>query len=253
MNQKAILGIDVGGTGIKGAIVDVESGQMLTEKIKIATPKPATPAAVTDTICQLIDHFNYKGIVGCGFPSVLVDGKVLTATNLDPAWIGMQLDELLEQKTGLSFTVINDADVAGVAEVNFGAAKHCDGSVIMITLGTGVGSGLLHNNKLLKNSELGFLQMRGGIAEIRVSNLARKKHALSWVAWGKRLRDYLNLLEQLFHPEIIVLGGGVCKKFDKFEEFTRINTPVVPAELENNAGCIGAAWYAYHHGDHKNK
>lgn len=251
MDQKAILGIDVGGTGIKGAIVDVETGLMLTEKIKIATPQPATPDAISDTICQLIDTFGYEGIVGCGFPSVLKSGKVITATNLDPSWIGMQLDELLQEKTGLPFTVINDADIAGVAEVNFGAAKDCNGTVIMITLGTGVGSGILHQKKLLKNSELGFLQLRGGIAEVRVSNLARKKYALSWVAWGKRLREYLLLLERLFHPEMIVLGGGVCKKFDKFEAFTQINTPVVPAELENNAGCIGAAWYAYYQGDHK--
>jgi len=245
MQQTQILGIDVGGTGIKGAIVDVVTGELLTEKRKIATPKPATPEAVSGVIMQMIDEFQYSGIIGCGFPSVLSKGKILTATNLDAAWIGTQLDQLLETTTQMPCIVINDADAAAVAEGSFGVARNCTGLVIMVTLGTGVGSGMLLNHELIPNSELGFLPLRGGVAELRISNSARKKFALSWVAWGKRLHDYLKLLEQLFHPEMIILGGGICKQFDKFESFTKIDTPVLPAELQNNAGCIGAAHYAY--------
>lgn len=244
MQQTHVLGIDVGGTGIKGAIVDVVTGELLTEKRKIATPKPATPDAVSEVIKQIIEEFKYSGLIGCGFPSVLEKGKVLTATNLDPAWIGLQLDQFLEEKTKMPFVVINDADVAAVAEGRFGAAKNCTGLVIMVTLGTGVGSGMLLNHELIPNSELGFLPIRGGIAELRISNAARKKYALSWISWGKRLHDYLKLVEQLFHPEMIILGGGICKQFEKFESFTKIDTPVIPAELQNNAGCIGAAYYA---------
>ena len=243
--QTHILGIDVGGTGIKGAIVDVLTGEMLTEKRKIATPKPATPQAVCEVIGQMIQEFEYKGPIGCGFPSVLKNSKVMTATNLDPSWIGVKLDELFQESLGNDFYVINDADVAGLAESYFGAAKQYHGLVIVVTLGTGVGSGMLFNHQLLPNSELGFLPIRGGIAEIRISNAARKKFNLTWLAWGKRLHEYLKLLEQLFHPEIIILGGGVCKEFEQFSMFTHIDTPVVPAELQNNAGCIGAALYAY--------
>jgi polyphosphate glucokinase len=244
MMNKSILGIDVGGTGMKSALIDVFTGEMLTEKVKYATPKPATPQAVVQVIKEMIDKAGYNGPVGCGFPSVLLNGKVMTATNLDSQWLGTDLASLFSDSTGLPFYVINDADVAGIAEVQFGAATHVTGLVVMITLGTGVGSGMLVNKTLIHNTELGFLPMKGGIAELRISNKMRKMHHLSWVAWGKRLNEFLKLVNTLFHPEMIILGGGVCKQFGKFERFTKIGVPVVPAALQNNAGCIGAAYYA---------
>jgi len=246
MWENGVLGIDVGGTGIKGAIVDVSTGELLTEKRKIATPKPATPEAVLSVITQMVEEFNYKGVIGCGFPSVLKNGVVCTATNLDPSWIGVKLDDFISNHLNVPVSVINDADVAALGEGRFGAARDINGLVIMVTLGTGVGSGMLLNGELIHNTELGFLPMRGGIAELRISNTARKKYHLSWIAWGKRLQDYLKLLDQLFHPNMIILGGGICKQFDKFDGFTKLDIPVVPAELQNNAGCVGAALYAYH-------
>lgn len=245
MWENGVLGIDVGGTGIKGAIIDVVTGALLTEKRKIATPKPATPEAILSVIKLMVDELGYHGIIGCGFPSVLKNGVVCTATNLDPSWIGVKLDDLIANHLGMQVSVINDADVAGLAEGRFGAAKDVSGLVITITLGTGVGSGMLLNGQLIHNTELGFLPTRGGIAETRISNVARKKYHLSWIAWGKRLQEYLKLLEQLFHPEMIVLGGGICKQFEKFESFTKLDIPVLPAELQNNAGCVGAALYAF--------
>ncbi len=245
MQSGGILGIDVGGTGIKAALVDTGSGILLTEKHKVLTPKPATPAAVSAVIRDIIDHFSYSGPVGCGFPSVIEKGIARTATNLDSAWIGTDISALFTRETGLPFTVLNDADAAGIAEVHFGAARASQGVVIMITVGTGVGSGLFTDRQLVPNTELGFLPLRGDIAERHISNAARKKQHLGWTTFGKRLNEYLLLVETLFHPELIVLGGGVCKQFDLFSGQLRLRkTEVRPATLLNNAGCIGAAWSA---------
>lgn len=244
-NPIVYLGIDVGGTGIKAALVDVQNGQLASEKLKILTPKPATPEAVLETIKQAIDHFDYAGPVGCGFPSVIKDGIVLTATNLDPSWINIHLEEFLSQNLGLPFYALNDADAAGLGEVNFGCAKGVEGLVVMITLGTGVGSGMYYRSELIPNTELGFLTIKGGIAEKRVSNSARVRGHLGWIVWAKRLNEYLNLIEKLFSPQLIVLGGGISKKYEMYNHILKIDTSLKPALLQNNAGCIGAALFAY--------
>jgi polyphosphate glucokinase len=242
--NKAYLGIDVGGTGIKAALIDVATGDLLTEKLRMLTPKPATPLAVAEVIKRAIEHFDYNGPVGCGFPSVIKNNHVRTATNLDSSWINLNIQSWFNEHCGQSFEVLNDADAAGLAELHFGAAKGCNGLVIMITIGTGVGSGMYFNGRLLQNTELGFLPVKGGIAETRISNRARVKGHLGWMVWGKRLNEYLQSLERLFSPEIIVLGGGVSKKFDLYSKFLQLDTPVVPAAMQNNSGCVGAAWYA---------
>jgi polyphosphate glucokinase len=244
-DQHTVLGIDVGGTGIKAALVDVRSGELLTEKLRILTPKPADPPSVANVIREAIHTLDYAGPVGCGFPSVIADNKVMTATNMDASWIQLDLANYLSKETGQPFYVLNDADAAGLGEVHFGAARGCQGLVIMITIGTGVGSGMFFEGKLIPNSEFGFLPIKGGIAEIRVSNRARVKGHLSWMVFGRRLQEYLQLIERLFRPEMIVLGGGVSKKFDLYKSFLNIDTPLLPAGLQNNAGCIGAAWFAY--------
>jgi polyphosphate glucokinase len=244
MEALPVLGVDVGGTGIKAALVDVLTGTLLTEKLKILTPRPATPDAIADTVVEMMSRFDYQGPVGCGFPSVIKNDLALTATNLDQAWLSTNVAELFSSRSGLPFYVLNDADAAGIAEANFGAAKGVEGLVITITIGTGVGSGMLLDAQLIENSELGFVPVKGGIAETRISNRARIKGHLGWMVWGRRLNDYLKLLETLFHPKMIVLGGGVSKKFETFSKYIQIETPVIPAHTQNNAGCIGAAWWA---------
>jgi len=226
---------------------------LLTEKLRILTPQPADPPSVVRVIREAMDTLGYRGPVGCGFPSVIAENKVMTATNMDAGWLQLNLADYLSEATGQPFYVLNDADAAGLGEVHFGAAKGCRGLVIMITIGTGVGSGMFFEGQLVPNSELGFLPIKGGIAEIRISNKARVKSHLSWMVFGRRLQEYLQLIERLFRPEMIILGGGVSKKFDLFKSYLAIDTPLLPAGLQNNAGCIGAAWYAHQQQKTQNK
>jgi len=243
-----ILGIDVGGTGIKGALVDAQTGKLTTERHRIPTPNPATPEAVANTIKQLVNHFNWKGIVGCGFPTPLQHGKCLTGGNLHKDWKGTQVNELFKAKTGNDFFIVNDADAAGLAEINFGAGKGVKGVVLMITLGTGIGSGLFLDGKLLPNTEFGHvLHKNGEIFEKYASDSARKRDGLSIKEWGKRLHKYFKHLNLLLSPDLIIIGGGASKKFDKFEAELNINVPIVSAEAENEAGIIGAAMAANFH------
>ena len=240
-----ILGIDIGGTGIKGALVDVETGKLTTEKHRIPTPKPATPEAVSNTILELINHFNWKGLVGCGFPTPLQHGKCLSGGNLHKDWKGTQVDELFKAKSGNEFSIVNDADAAGLAEINFGAGKNVKGVVIMITIGTGIGSGLFLDGKLLPNTEFGHvLHKNGDIFEKYASDSARKRNDLSLKDWGKRLHKYFKHINLLLSPDLIIIGGGASKKFDKFEAKIDVDVPIVPAEAENEAGIIGAAMAA---------
>ncbi|WP_299527246.1 polyphosphate--glucose phosphotransferase [uncultured Lutibacter sp.] len=237
-----ILGIDVGGTGIKGALVNIETGELTTEKHRIPTPKPATPEAVANTIQVLVNHFNWKGLVGCGFPTPLQHGKCLTGGNLHEDWQGIQVDTLFESKTGNDFSIVNDADAAGLAEINFGAGKNVKGTVIMITLGTGIGSGLFLDGKLLPNTEFGHvLHKNGEIFERYASDSARKRDDLSRKEWGKRLHKYFKHINLLVSPDLIIVGGGASKKFDKIEDQFDIDVDIVPAKAENEAGIIGAA------------
>ena len=240
-----ILGIDVGGTGIKGALVNIETGKLTSEKFRIPTPKTGTPKAVANTIKELVNHFNWKGLVGCGFPTPLQHGKCLTGGNLHKDWKGVQVDALFEAKTGNSFSIVNDADAAGLAELNFGAGKGVKGTVIMITLGTGIGSGLFLDGKLVPNTEFGHVLYKNGeIFEKYASDSARKRDDLSRKEWGKRLRKYFKHINLLVSPDLIIVGGGASKKFDKIEAKLDLDVKIVPAQAENEAGIIGAAMAA---------
>lgn len=237
-----VLGIDIGGTGIKGAIVNTKTGILTTERHRISTPRPATPKKVAKTIQKMINYFEWKGLVGCGFPTPLQHGKCLTGGNLHEDWKGTQVDTLFKEKTGNDFFIVNDADAAGLAEINFGAGKGVKGVVIMITLGTGIGSGVFLNGKLLPNTELGHvLHKNGEIFEKYAADSARKREQLSRKKWGDRLHEYFEHIELLLSPDLFIVGGGASKKLSKFEKRINIKTPIVAAEAENEAGIIGAA------------
>lgn len=239
-----ILGIDVGGSGIKGALVNIETGELTTERFRLPTPQPSKPQKVADTIQKVIDHFDYKGPVGCGFPTLVHHGKARLHSNLDPAWTGIQIDELFQKKTGLPFVIINDADAAGIAEMSFGAGKGQKGVVIMITVGTGLGSGFFVDGKLIPNFELGRLIYKDDLFEKYAADSVREAKELTWKKWGKRFNKYLNHIDMLFSPDLIIIGGGASKKLDRFEDQITIETPFVAAETMNEAGIIGAAMAA---------
>ncbi|MBG7629852.1 MAG: ROK family protein [Bacteroidetes bacterium] len=237
-----ILGIDVGGTGIKGAIVNTETGTLITERHRIPTPRPAAPEAVANTIQEMINHFNWKGLVGCGFPTPLQHGKCLSGGNLHENWKETSVNELFKNKTGNDFYVVNDADAAGLAEINFGAGKGKQGVVVMITIGTGIGSAIFLNGQLLPNTEFGHvLHENGKIFEKYAADSVRKSKDLSLKVWGKRLHEYFEHIELLLSPDLFIIGGGASKKLDKFESRINIKTPIVAAKSENEAGIIGAA------------
>jgi polyphosphate glucokinase len=236
-----ILGIDVGGSGIKGAMVDLEKGELTTERHRIDTPLPATPEAVAKTVKDLIDHFEWKGKVGCGFPAVVLDGVAQTASNIDDSWIGLNVAELFTQVCGNEFVVVNDADAAGLAEVKYGVGKGHEGLLLVLTVGTGIGSALIAKGHLVANTELGHLRFKGGIAEKFCSDAVRKLEGLSWEEWGGRFNEYLNHVYRLFYPNMIILGGGVSKKFERYSHLLDVPVEVQPAELLNQAGIVGAA------------
>lgn len=240
-----ILGIDVGGSGIKGAIVDVESGKLITERFRLPTPQPSRPGKVAETIKAIVDHFDYKGPVGCGFPTLVHHGMARLHSNLHPDWVGVQIETLFKKHTGLPFIVINDADAAGVAEMSHGAGKGKDGVVIMITIGTGLGSGFFVNGELVPNFELGrLLYKKNTLFETYAADSARTRDELSWGDWGKRFNKFIQHIDMLFSPDLIILGGGASKKMDRFKDKLKIDTPVVAATTQNEAGIIGAAMAA---------
>ncbi|MFN8024823.1 MAG: ROK family protein [Acidimicrobiia bacterium] len=236
-----VLGIDVGGTGIKGAPVDTRTGRLLADRHRILTPQPATPAAVAEVVGELAKFFDWTGPSGATFPAVIKHGVAYTAANVDKSWIGTDAAELFAQAIGGDVTVVNDADAAGIAEMQFGAARGRDGVVIMVTLGTGIGSAVFHDGVLLPNTELGHLQMDGQDAEDLAAESVREADDLSWKKWAKRLNEYLQMLEGLFSPDLFVIGGGVSKKSGKFIPRLDLQAEVVPAELLNEAGIVGAA------------
>lgn len=236
-----VLGIDIGGSGIKGALVNTRSGKMTTDRHRIATPQPATPKAVAKTVKALVKHFDWQGPIGCGFPAVVQSGVVRTASNIHKSWIGENAAKLFSDACGCSVTVNNDADAAGLAELRFGAGRGYRGIVLMITIGTGLGSALAYRRQIIPNSELGHLLFKGDIAENYAADSVRKEEDLSWKQWGKRFNKYLQHLEELFWPEVIILGGGASKKFDKFSKYLKTDVKIVPATLLNEAGIIGAA------------
>ncbi|NRB61430.1 MAG: ROK family protein [Saprospiraceae bacterium] len=242
--QEQILGIDIGGTGIKGALVDITKGEMVTERLRAMTPQPATPEAVAKTFAQLVKQHSYEGPIGVGFPSVIRNGVAITASNIDKAWIGTNAEAILSDMTGQPVYVLNDADAAGIAEMSFGIGQRYKGLVVMITIGSGLGSALFMNGELIPNTEFGHFKMHGDIAEKYASNKTRKSLDLSWEDWGKRFNAYLQELYLYLSPNAFILSGGISKKFNKFEAFLDVPIPIEPASLLNNAGTVGAALYA---------
>lgn len=238
-----VLGIDIGGSGIKGALVDLESGELATDRIRIETPKPATPTAVIQTMNKIVHQFNYKGAIGVGMPSVVINGMVRSAANIDDGWINYPGKKEMEAVTGCPVRLMNDADVAGIAEMRYGAGRGQEGVVMIFTLGTGVGSCMFINGQIVPNLELGhmYLPNQAKDAEEYMSNRIREKKDLSWKRWGKRLNEYFQLIETLFSPELIIIGGGVSKKHHKYIDYIDVQAEVVPAKLRNEAGIIGAA------------
>jgi polyphosphate glucokinase len=239
----AVLGIDIGGSGIKGAPVDVESGEFLEERFRIPTPSPSKPEPVISVIQQIVEHFNWDGKIGVGFPGVVRRGEIGTAANVNDAWIGKNLAMMVEEATGNQTVVLNDADAAGLAEMRFGCGKkYEDGYVLFLTIGTGIGSALFVKRELWPNSELGHLKIKGKDAERHAGDGVRQDNDLSWKRWGKRLSKVLQAYDFLLSPDVIILGGGVSKKFKKYGKYLKnLNAEVVPAELKNQAGIVGAA------------
>jgi polyphosphate glucokinase len=240
-----VLGIDIGGSGIKAAPVDTGTGQLTADRQKLATPHPSTPDAVAEVVQDLVKHFSWTGVTGITFPGVVAGGVIRTAANVDHSWIGVDAVKAFTANSHLSVTVINDADAAGVAEARFGAGKGVAGTVLMLTFGTGIGSALFVDGRLVPNTEFGHIQIRGKDAEKRASELAREEHNLSWDAWAGRVDEYLEHIEALLSPDLIIIGGGVSRKADKFLPLlTALRAKVVPAVLQNDAGIVGAAMVA---------
>lgn len=240
-----ILGIDVGGSGIKGAIVETDTGELLTEKFRLKTPRPAKPEAVAEVVRKIVEHFEWKGKVGVGFPTPLAHGKCMSGGNLHKDWKGVRVDKLFSEVTGLDFTVINDADAAGEAEMHYGAGKGKEGLVAVITLGTGIGSGLFYDGVLIPNTELGHTVYKGEAFEKFAADSIRKKEDLSYKQWGKRLNKYFKRIELILSPDLFIIGGGASSKLEKFVGQIKINAPIIAAENQNEAGIIGAAAGAF--------
>lgn len=242
-----IFGVDIGGSGIKGAPVDLDRGDLAQERHKVLTPHPATPDGVADCVREVVDHFSWSGPVGVTFPGVVTGGSTIrTAANVDKSWVDVDGRALLgERLGGLPVTVLNDADAAGVAEMNFGAGRGRKGTVIMLTFGTGIGSAVFSDGHLVPNTELGHLELNGHDAEKHASTKAKEDHDLTWEHWAHRVQKYLAHVEMLFSPEVFIIGGGVSRKAHKFLPLIEgVRAELIPAELQNNAGIVGAAMRA---------
>ncbi|MDQ1295789.1 MAG: hypothetical protein QG608_3676 [Actinomycetota bacterium] len=245
--RKIGFGVDIGGTGIKGAPVDLSAGRFAAQRIRATTPSPSTPDAIATIVAEILDGFGRDAghlPIGVTFPAVIQHGVARTAANVDGSWIGTDVDRLLTDRLGRRVHVVNDADAAGVAEARFGAARDVEGVVIMTTLGTGIGTAVLVNGQLVPNTELGHLEIGGRDAEARAAGVVRETEKLSWEEWAKRLQQYYRKLEDLLWPDLIVVGGGISKKSDKYLPLLKLRTPIVPAALRNEAGIIGAATLA---------
>jgi polyphosphate glucokinase len=240
-----VLGIDIGGSGIKAAPVDTDTGQLITERQKLDTPQPATPDSVISVVADLVKSCSWSGKAGITFPGVISGGMIRTAANLDSSWIGTNGVDAFGRVTGLDVTLLNDADAAGVAEIKFGAGKGERGTVLMLTLGTGIGSALFIDGILVPNTEFGHVEIHGKDAEKRASEHAREAEDLHWGAWAERVDEYLMHMEALLSPDLIIIGGGVSRKSDKFlPKLSGLHARIVPAALQNDAGIVGAAMTA---------
>ena len=240
-----VLGIDIGGTGIKGAPVDLDTGKLLVERNKIATPQPSTPDAVAEVVRQVAKSFNWTGVAGATFPGVVVSGTIRSAANVDKSWIGTDAAALFGKAIGTDVTVLNDADAAGIAEMAFGAGVGVKGSVLMLTFGTGVGSALFTDGVLVRNTEFGHIEIRGKDAEHRAAERAKVEHDWGWKDWTERVSEYLQRIEALLSPDLIIVGGGISKESEKWvPHLTGVQAKIVPATLLNDAGIVGAAMAA---------
>ncbi len=273
--RRLAIGVDVGGSGIKAALVDVETGELLTPRLRVATPDPSTPAAVAQTIGRLVKRTLAAAAdgapgptpdaprrdpipaavlarlpVGVGMPTVVVDGVTRSAANIDAGWVDYDADAALTKALGRDVVMINDADGAGLAEMRFGAGIGQRGVVFVLTLGTGVGSGLFNDGVLVPNTELGHMEIRGRDAEKRSASAAKVRRGLSWKAWAQDLDEHLQAIDKLFSPKLIILGGGISKNADRFIPRLTVKVPVVPAKLRNDAGIVGAAMAAAERGGH---
>lgn len=237
-----ILGIDIGGSGIKGAPVETETGQLIAERHKLLTPEGGKPAPVVEAVAELVKHFDWNGPIGCTFPAIIRAGVAHSAANVDDSWIGTNVEQLIQRATGLPTRIINDADAAGIAEMHFGAGRGQLGTVILLTIGTGIGSVIFRKGVLIPNTELGHLYLDDGTeGEHHASDKVRKELGLKWQDWAPRFNKYAQHVEFLFSPDLFIIGGGASKKFHKYEAYLELSTPIVPAASLNEAGIIGAA------------
>lgn len=236
-----ILGVDIGGSAIKTALVDTESGTLVGERFRLITPSPATPLAIAQCLGDAIQHFKWTGAIGCGLPAAVHNGVVSTAANIDKGWVNVRAAEFLGQATGGRITVLNDADAAGLAEMRFGQGRDRLGTVIIVTVGTGLGSALFRDGTLLPNTELGHLLLNNQVAEAYASAAVKTRLGLSFRDWAPRLDAYLHRLEELFWPDLFIIGGAICQEFSLISPFLTIKTETCPALLGNDAGIIGAA------------
>lgn len=247
-DQQLVLGIDIGGSGVKGAVVNVSTGAKASDRFRIDTPDTPTTEALSATVDEIVDHFSWDGPVGCTFPGVVRNNIVHTAVNIHPSWVGVNAAEVIGTATEAPVTMLNDADSAGLAELRFGAAQtagHADrGTVLVITLGTGVGSALFHDGVLVPNTEFGHVEINGADAELTTSARYKDANRLGWEQWAPNVETYLRHIEFLLWPDLIILGGGISKSFDAFAPLIDIRTPLVGAELRNDAGIVGAAVHA---------
>jgi polyphosphate glucokinase len=243
MAKNLLLGIDVGGSGIKGGLVDVSKGELVSERFRLATPQPATPKAMAKTFAAVVEHFDYKGAIGCGFPAIIKKGVAHSAANIDKKWINTNAAGLFSEASGCKVTVVNDADAAGLASSYFGLGKGRKDVVLFLTIGSGIGSALFMGGKLIPNTELGHVYLKGQdeIAEKFAADSARKREGLSWEDWGKRFNVYLRHIDRLLSPDLVILGGGASKHFAKYEACLEVAAQVEPSHMKNMAGIIGAA------------
>src|ERR687897_2754732 len=245
--NKPVLGIDIGGSGIKGAPVDLSTGELTTDRLKIATPEQSTPQNVANVVGEIVDHFSDQigdGPLGVTIPAVVTHGRTRSAANIDKSWIDAEAEKIFEDHLGRDIMLVNDADAAGMAEVRYGAAKDHPGLVVLTTLGTGIGTAIIYRGVLVPNSELGHIEVDGHDAETRAASSVKDNLGLSYSDWAKRLQRYYETLEALLWPDLIVVGGGVSKNADKFIPKLNLKTEMVPAKLRNSAGIVGAAWLA---------
>jgi len=240
-----VLGLDIGGSGIKGALINVQTGELTSERFRLPTPEEAWPEDVAEVVNRVVKHFSYTGILGAGFPAVVHHGVAYSAANVHESWIGTDVSRLLYKATGSNSYVLNDADAAGMAEMEFGAGRGRDhGTVIMLTLGTGIGSAVFVDGHLYPNTEFGHIEIRGKDAERRASDAVRDRKKLTWEEWAVRFQEVLSTYERLFSPDLFILGGGASKSYSEFHQFLNVRAELKAAELLNQAGLVGAAVYA---------